>query len=111
MSAPIGPGDWVEYVGGPDEWSTGSYPNHWGTSLVIGNIYCVQGIVPGELFEDGRDALELCGCNFTYPNGDRECWDAGRFRPIYRPKSELIHHLQQPAPDAVRELVFDGARP
>lgn len=31
------------------------------------------------------------------------------FRPIYRPKSEIIEALTQPAPDAVRELITEDA--
>lgn len=91
MSAPIGPGDWVECI------------NPLATSIAYGALYCVEevevndrlpcecGCVVGvELAGDVRDPFSM--------------WCAGcEVRPIYRPKSTFIDTLKQPAPE--RELI------
>lgn len=93
MSA-IGPGDWVEALGprGAVSW----------TGARAGGVYCVEALVstaPCDLCPDDHPGLHLFGIQ-RHPHG----WAGCQFRPIYRPKADLIEQLKQPAPDAVREL-------
>lgn len=98
MSAPIGPGDWVEYVGDYDE------------AFVVGRLYCVRRIVStgisvvcachGKEQAFGLDVHEV-----QLPPNDEyheSAWCPDGFRPIYRPKADLIEQLKQPAPDIER---------
>lgn len=101
MSAPIGKGDFVECVDVAARPHSCALPR----PLVLGGIYRVHDVTrradwPG-LPTDGIELVE-------YPEL-RDFWrisfDIERFRPIYRPKSDLIEQLKQAAPDAVRELL------
>lgn len=87
MSAPIGPGDWVECVDTRDS-----------PVVVLHAIYLVEDTAWH------RDIPCLILRGVVSPRGFRKV-RADCFRPIYRPKSELIEQLKQPAPDAVRELI------
>lgn len=94
MSAPIGPGDWVEccpkfYVAQPPLGVTliGSWPTP-------GRIYQVRECG----FRTGTNdpAIRLVGIVASYP-GHPDCWWPTRhFRPIYRPKADLIEQLKAP---------------
>lgn len=102
MSAPIGPGDFVECVDASPDW--------WGdpVPLVVGQIYRVLGIDWGEGARISPPGLEhapglwLAGVR---SENDEDSFALDRFRPIYRPRADLIEQLQQPAPHAVRELI------
>jgi hypothetical protein len=63
--------------------------------LVRGAIYQVERVGPGV---SGRPVVWLYGREL-----DWVCWRVQRFRPIYRPKSEIIEALKQPVPEIVRE--------
>ena len=87
MSAPIGPGDWVEAVEGGGR----------GEGAQVGGVYQIRTIEPGADFGDcelhgpecAHDACTLVECP-----SDEYC--VGAFRPIYRPKSELLRDLLKP---------------
>lgn len=96
MSA-IGPGDWVECV-------DGSPHAVCGASLVAGKLYRVRDAIPDARTARGRGPT-LCLVEIVLPigvHGVEMSWALARFRPIYRPKSEIIEALKQPAP-SVRE--------
>ena len=92
MSAPIGPGDWVECVDtsapnfptlDPDKSSRGL--------LTKGAIYQVEAVVPSRL---NRPMLQLREVK-TLRN-EWGAFYAFRFRPVYRPKADLIESLKAP---------------
>ena len=95
MSA-IGPGDWVECV------DAGSPRGKRGPVLVLGKVYCVDGVVHQDYpcLHDGcgHNLLEVAGVNHELP-----CCPS-RFRPIYRPKADLIERLMQPIDEPVKEF-------
>lgn len=104
MSA-IGPGDWVECV---DD-SPPRCVNDFGPDLKVGvvvlhRMYCVDEIdepteeVPelGLWFAD-EDSVRIDG------DGYDRSWAADRFRPIYRPRADLIESLLQPLSEHVLE--------
>ena len=87
----IGPGDWIECIEA-DQWQE--------QSIVPGNIYrCVEVLTP-------TGATCTLHGTFCYPASgislagkslpDDWCWCALSFRPIYKPKSEIIQGLLQP---------------
>lgn len=90
MSIPIGPGDWVECVD-----ALGREPAGTPTPLRVGAIYQVE-----DTFRwFGHDGLTLR--EVKPPTGDRG-FAAALFRPIYRPKADLIESLKAP-PKRVKE--------
>lgn len=99
MSAPIGPGDWVECV-----------ESRQGTLLLrVGAIYQIEAVRNFEWSCDGCEPGECdqCGVRCVGLDSSRPGYSGGwicsrRFRPVYRPKSEIIQALKQPSP--TREL-------
>ena len=94
MSA-IGPGDWVEkyrYSPVPRSLSQREAPD-----IPLGLIYRVEEVIDGRTFEDGIGALVLVEVSGRDRDGDRFCYDIRSFRPIYRPKADLIESLKVPA--------------
>lgn len=89
MSAPIGPGDWVEYVGGkdPEAISVG-----W---LSLGGLYVVAAVTT---------APGLSGklCPALILEGWRGRWTVKAFRPVYRPNAELLADLLRRAKEPLR---------
>lgn len=86
MSAPIGPGDWVECV---------KADFFGGDTIVKGGIYCVEAILPNH----GWCPLckDYCADVVLTTDVEKDIgWCPGRFRPIYRPKAELIEVLKKP---------------
>lgn len=94
MSAPIGPGDWVECV------DASACPAYGPTPLVVGLIYAVERI-DGRADVVGGVALHLVGVRSGGPQGG---FGAFRFRPVYRPRTDLIETLLQPV-DGVKPSV------
>jgi hypothetical protein len=99
MSAPIGPGDWVECV---DAAARSFFAPE--DVLTVGKLYRVTktfvnafGPALGIEGHPRIDASAYWGFEVGYR--------LHRFRPIYRPKSSIIEQLKQPAPDVVRELI------
>lgn len=85
MSAPIGPGDWVECVSvncGCED----ARPEKVALFLCEGTTYHINRV--GQT-ANGRDAVELV----DWPNTP---FCPGHFRPIYRPKADLIESLKAP---------------
>lgn len=95
MASAIGPGDWIECVRTklPDS------PNR-------GRIFRCEEIVFGYGCKDcGKECggLVLFGVRSDHPTGS---YSACGFRPIYRPKADLIEALKAPVtrtPQVVRE--------
>ncbi len=76
----IGPGDFVECVrDGPNKWGMPSW-------LKAGTIYRVRKVLITTLFLYPSAALPR----------PRPGYKIDRFRPIYRPKAEIIQGLLQP---------------
>lgn len=100
MSAPIGPGDWVECV--DDRASDfGSFGK--GEVVVAGGVYLVSEVLMA-FAPNGtrRPSLRLAGVVAPPSRRFRLCaLDATRFRPIYRPDESLTRRLMEPLPDAV----------
>jgi hypothetical protein len=101
MAAPIGPGDWVECVDVSPRYQPGYGWCPAPDQLVLRSIYRVARVFCEPVW--GVDSVVLEGLGAHETRADGAYW-AGRFRPIYRPKSELIDTLKQPAPAGVREL-------
>lgn len=96
MAAPIGPGDWVECV----DASPGAND---GLCLTRGGLYCIEAVDDrGLLCGTGR-----CGrtCRGVFLSGrrDRWPWCGSRFRPIYRPRADLIQTLLEPIKEDTRQ--------
>lgn len=101
----IGPGDWVERValsagGGVDGIyaAVGEVPK-------IGKIYRVRAVA-GLVNHTGKpwDGLRLEGIKLRaprYPDRDDLWMQVEAFRPIYRPREDLIATLLEPLPDTV----------
>lgn len=93
MSEPIGPGDWVECIGGP------TFPDNEG-KVVVGNLYRVKAMIPKIYCSCGKqhEGLRFHGVlNPHDPKGiDSHWWGICCFRPIYRPRQELIKQLKAP---------------
>jgi hypothetical protein len=95
MAAPIGPGDWVEVVrlsGDPAE--DAAMPMH--------SIWCVEaatdtGLACDHCTPGAYPALKLVG----NPDDD---WCGCSYRPIYRPKADLIQSLKAPPNLSPREV-------
>lgn len=89
MSAPIGPGDWVECIGG----TKGMSAHHPGL-VVVGQIYQVKEVGRFCRSTDGARYPSLTV--FGVPDvidGYRVSLPVVIFRPIYSPKAELITNL------------------
>lgn len=88
----IGPGDWVECIGyaeedDPSTWiADDDYPQ-------VGSIYRVDAITE----HDGLILAEFAQIDLEWDA--RVEWDAEYFRPVYRPKAEIIEALRQPSPE------------
>lgn len=100
MSADIGPGDFVEFVGPPRGHTPA--PSGFGLSrLVPGAVYRVTEV--GRRCADGAgrvwDSLRVAGMVTVSPvDGHPISVPVAAFRPIYRPKSIFIEQLTAPAP-------------
>lgn len=93
MADAIGPGMWVEFIG-PRIASDLA-------CMTIGSVWhCVR------VYDGPSSECELHGDHCRHGTlilaevsaGDWDGWCAGTFRPIYRPKSEIIEALKAPAP-------------
>lgn len=97
MAAPIGVGDWVEFIGS----SLPPPPSRDGVGPVLGRIYCVRQLRPRVRCTDGvvRPGLRVFGVRQFVKTTGKECsYPLIHFRPIYRPRAEIIEALKQPAP-------------
>lgn len=86
----FGPGDWVECV---DDGARDGYPPP--PHLYRGSVWVVE-----RVFLDVGDVI-VCRLQ-SYPHhliDNHAGWNINRFRPIYRPKADLIERLMQPVPD------------
>lgn len=81
----IGPGDWVECVAivAPEEGGVRA-------GFVVGELYCVIEVIN---HSDGVPGLEFSNAPPSGVGG----WHSEYFRPIYRPKADLIESLKTPA--------------
>lgn len=105
MSA-IGPGDWVECIQTVDEGVLDARLLGGGR-IYKGRLYCVEAIMEGADENGDWDiGLRLTDpeTHRTQADGTPGGWCVDLFRPIYRPRTDLIETLKQPAPDAVRAL-------
>lgn len=94
MSAPLGPGDWVEFR--PQHEFP---PEHIQLSgLTVGAIYQVLNV----FLAGGKGALDLVGVP-PYRTSEHRGFSVRAFRPIYRPKQSIIEALKHPAPERERE--------
>lgn len=91
MSA-IGPGDWVEWLGYPNGHAGNT---HVASSLQRGCIYCVTEIGRFCQTADGTiwPSIRVSGVSTHDADGIPVSYPVAGFRPIYRPKSELIEQL------------------
>ena len=87
MSAPIGPGDWVERIDDINELAPRGtiarcveIDSEEGTCSVCGDVNC--GLLLTVKHHPGDDY-----------------WCPNHWRPIYRPKADLIERLLEPVPD------------
>jgi hypothetical protein len=85
MAAPIGPGDWVECVDARQRPEAPLPP----LGLTVGKLYLVEGV--GEW--GGFLGVVLRDVRSWHPSGG---YRADHFRPIYRPKADLIEQLKAP---------------
>lgn len=90
MAAPIGPGDFVECVGAT------AWPE-----VTVGGIYRVEAII--EAYGDcpacgneGSEGITFAGHPKRLKGGIMMSWCPCRFRPIYRPRADLIEQLKAP---------------
>jgi len=92
MAADIGPGDWVEALITFDDGEC---------RVVAGHAYRVTGMHEGEEPDDcahcgpgcAHPVLDLA----EFPPDPEYGWCASIFRPIYRPRADLIESLKTPA--------------
>lgn len=95
MAAPIGPGDWIECVDAANLRLFGIIPTPIISGLRARNLYQVADLAH-EATPFGRHCVVLLvGCGF-------QSFSLRRFRPIYRPKREIIEALRAP-PARVRQ--------
>jgi hypothetical protein len=94
----IGPGDWVECVSNQ---VAGCAPQ---TKLVVGRVYLVTkvGVTPPR---DPYPNVPWVRLREVKEDPRRWGFRAEWFRPIYRPREELIEQLLQPVSETVRDLV------
>lgn len=92
MSDPIGPGDWVECV---------KVPVGADGYLALNALYLVEQVwfaIPHATTRELGDCLDLV----DVPRGPDNCaWNVGNFRPIYRPKADLIQSLLKPVKEGI----------
>jgi hypothetical protein len=103
MSA-IGPGDWLECVDAVSDLGGSLFD---GGFLVHGRIYQVEEVTEARITSGVMvPSVRLVGQPDLHGrSGRRGSYAVSRFRPVYRPNSDFIEALKQPAPE--RELV-DG---
>lgn len=89
MSAPIGPGDWLECIN--------DAPHSWfGIRLTLGRLYCVERVWSvNERNDVTEDQVSLVGVPLPSRQSTGS-WGIHRFRPIYRPKADFIESLKAP---------------
>lgn len=97
MSAPIGPGDWVECVA--IEIANAPKPARGGRPLP-GNVYRVRDVMLARCTETLRPmyGLLLDGIYSYHANGKEGAWHPKLFRPIY-PGGKLIPLLLEKLPE------------
>ena len=88
MSA-IGPGDWVEAIG-PKGVESPRAPGVFG-----GGVYCVEALVWTNPHCGGCGG-EHAGIHLVGKARARNGWRGCEFRPVYRPKADLIESLKAP---------------
>jgi hypothetical protein len=95
MSQPIGPGDWVECVNRTSQWGglLGGCDR-----LRVGALYQVVAVDRNP----DDPAVLLAEARSDHVSG---MFSASHFRPVYRPKSDFIEKLKQPAPAREHETV------
>jgi hypothetical protein len=81
MSEPIGPGDWVECI-----------QSYGDPQIRVGSVYCVAEVDDQPCDCGGFGGLLPVGVSFD--DGGYACIE--QFRPIYRPKFDLIERLLEP---------------
>lgn len=92
----IGPGDWVECVGGngsPHAWEVakGQKPDR-------GRIYQVDRVGRAvDRLGQTKPTITLVSPKAWSERGREIGWRVEYFRPIYRPKQSIIEKLKQPA--------------
>lgn len=91
MAGAIGPGDWVECVDASARIPYGPPP------LCLGSVYRVERV---EADVNGwGPGVWIVGIRAESPSGG---FYADRFRPIYRPKSELLESLLHKADEPLK---------
>lgn len=104
MSADIGPGDWVECVDDHPHINSSVSPDY---RLQKGRLYRIADVRPAGAHPKPRtvysaDAVRLEGDPLPEPYA----WRIARFKPVYRPRADLIESLRAPVtrtPKVVRE--------
>lgn len=89
MTDAIGPGVYVECVNEDQAYTS----NYGGPIVSIGDVLCVEQVVPGAEYYDGIDGLEFIERPQLDPDGIRVSWVITMFRPIYRRDESLIARL------------------
>jgi hypothetical protein len=102
MSA-IGPGDWVEFLG--DRPGTAG-PARLVGKLEVGRLYVVRALKRGwdALAGGVSEGVQLVGVYGYHADGAEGAWHPALFRPVYRPREDLIATLLEPLPAEVREV-------
>jgi hypothetical protein len=100
MSAPIGKGDWVECVDAGPFRLFGLLPTRFPSGLAKGSIYCVRNAWIDRRTPFGG-SIWVVTLEGVRP-GKGYAWALSRFRPIYRPRQDLIETLMAP-PQRVKE--------
>lgn len=90
----IGVGDWVECIGLSGD-GVGPY-REMTPRISAGTIIQVESIIDGINYDDGVDGLTFSRIPGRYPCGRRFAYSIERFRPIYRPKAEILQGLLKP---------------
>lgn len=95
MAGAIGPGDWIEPVVLAAGVAAPACPQ-----VVGGHVYLCEELV-------WSDACQVCdgdhpGLHIRGVPRIKHGWAACEWRPVYRPRADLIQSLKQPAP--TREL-------
>jgi hypothetical protein len=112
MSAPIGPGDWIECVGPFEGNGAGLAARYRALGYTIVGAYHVgllticTAVTSAMRLPDGRIVPGLQTRDVKAFRSGREVWlPAYQWRPVYRPKSEFIESLKQPSPEREAEHV------
>lgn len=97
MAAPIGPGDWIEFVGPRDAGAISRAGARLVGSYRVGTLTVCEAVVGQMLLPDGRVAPGLKTRDVKVYIGAHEVWLAAhQWRPIYRPKQTIIDALKAP---------------